>query len=917
MKKQLLALTMAAAAVAGANAQAVLGYGVTKTQGSYTPLSNPTVVYDAAAAETPVTDNMIKTVWSPDGVQTGTEAQGYALGFTATVAGTDYTDFLISGGGYIYLGNGQVAMNPAGSGNFMNMSGDYNIVGAGNQRDSKGTPATKISYQVSGEGADAVLTVQYENIGQMYSFFGDPATIDMQLSLAANGTFSVTYNNLANVGDGNRLFMLMGVRQGSNYVCAVEGSDAPAIMRNDFSTYPVQSTEADGTTFVFTPPTVCAAPAGAPAQLTVSATSTQVSGSYDAVSDADTYLVLYTMGQATDFTPVNGTVYTKGQQVAEGVSVAYFGPDTQFTLNNLDPSTAYGINVYAANSYGIGGPVYSEQKAQVVAVTLPGAPAAVEVGECGLNSIQLNITPNAANDDVVVLYTDYCQRDNYGDHGLFGQLEATSAQGDVLAVPADFTPMFNYEGAPQPANGGVVAYAGKVDGPVTISGLDASTGYYLAVYSRNADGKYSSDVIYSGASTQLTAPADGTSYNYPRYQLPFGWTGSVMGDNTFEFVDQLYFVRGAISQGTQPIQQYGKLNRGDAVGGKEAWMTLPPVAVPAGHTQLTMNYCINEGVSRFATNPYTWTENDQLALRVSTDNGATWTVAREYNITDHPQQDDKLAYSDMSADLTAYAGQTVLVQVYFKTYSAPAFGLNMYVDRISLQQVEDTSVPTAVNVGQIGATSAVVSWTGAQTNYKLRYKGAADSDYTEVIVEGATTYTLTDLQAKTAYTLNVSGQLAEGYTDWSEAAEFTTTDYPALDAPEGLEAVVGNEHGTSVTLSWNPVTNATHYEVAYRKSTATSWTMVEQEAAMLELTDLEPLTTYICKVRAYGSPYRTSAYSAQVSFQTGESSGIETVSLDAAADAQYYDLSGRRILNPTPGLYLRHIDGKISKVVVK
>lgn len=916
MKKQILVLALAATASAGASAQAVLGYSVTKSDGTYTPLSNPTVVYDAAAQQTPLTEDFNKTVWAPAGIQTGSTAQGYELGFTANIAGTEYSNFLISGAGYVYLGNGEVNLNTMMRANIMSYTGDYNVAGASCQRDSRGTSTTRVSYQVTGEGDAATLTVQYENIGQMHSFWGDPAVIDMQVSINAAGTVKVVYSNLANVGADNRLFMYMGVRQGEASVCAFDDNGTLRLSRNEGQTYPVESTMPNGTTFTFNPPTDCTMPSAAPTELTLSATSADISGTFAQVADADTYLVVYNAGEAIAFEPVDGTTYNVGHDFGSDLKVACFGSKNEFQISGLESSTRYAVQVFAANSFGLNGPVYNRTAAAASVTTMPAAPAVVTVGESTLNSITLNITPNAANDDVVVVYNSYCDRDNYGDHGLFGQLGAATAQGDVLPVPEGYQPLFAYEGAPVPANAGTVAFVGKADAPVVISGLEPSTEYYVAVYSRNADGVYSSDVIYDGASTLITCPYDGDMFNSPRFRLPFGWSTAEATQTTYAFRNESYYMRGALSQGTQPIQQTAKLNRVNPSTGVETWMTLAPVAVQTPLVQLDMNYCINQAEGRFASGPYVWQENDQLAIRVSTDNGTSWTVAGEYNLANHPAQNDKLEYSTLTADLTPYAGQTVLVQVYFKSYSAAAWGVTVTVDRFSLKQLENTAVPSNLAVSQITESSAVVSWNGAQNAYKVVYGKTGSEQMTELTVEGTTACTLDSLEANTAYEVKVCGVLSEGFTEFTAPVSFTTADYPAVEAPENLTATVSNDSGTDVTFSWDPAVDALSYELAYRKSSETSWTVVTTTDTGLVLNGLDVQTGYKCKVRAYCTHDRVTPYSAQVSFVTG-GTGIAEIDADSAAGAEFYDLTGRRVVKPSAGVYIMRQGDRTVKVTVK
>jgi len=66
---------------------------------------------------------------------------------------------------------------------------------------------------------------------------------------------------------------------------------------------------------------------------------------------ADGYLVLRKKGSAITGTPVDGTVYQRGDLIGDG-QVVYSGASTSFTPNNIIASTGYYFTVYAYNGTG-------------------------------------------------------------------------------------------------------------------------------------------------------------------------------------------------------------------------------------------------------------------------------------------------------------------------------------------------------------------------------------------------------------------------------------------------------------------------------------------------------------------------------------------------------------------------------------
>ena len=136
-----------------------------------------------------------------------------------------------------------------------------------------------------------------------------------------------------------------------------------------------------------------------------------------------------------------------------------------------------------------------------------------------------------------------------------------------------------------------------------------------------------------------------------------------------------------------------------------------------------------------------------------------------------------------------------------------------------------------------------------------------------------------------------------------------TTDACVAPAPTGL--TVTSDTDDSVSLSWNPVTDAGAYKVEYRRSSSISWLHAGYVYSSTSDTvdGLDCNTSYDFRVRARGdgSPYSTTYgdASSSVSRRTTEcpvapaptnlsatASGQSTVTLswDPVTDAQYYKL---------------------------
>lgn len=925
MNKSLLTLGLLAAITTGADAQAVLGYTPEVTAGTYTPLTDATVIYDGSTAdEANKGEDLGTTIITSSGIAGSgdIEADGYSVGFSYPLAGQEMSKFVVSGAGWVSFGTDKITVNSHAQSNFLTFENLGSAAGCASFYGVIGTDDTRISYQTIGNGNDAVLVVQFENYNVMSTMFDDTGIpVNMQLRFYANGDWSVVYSGFSEMDSSVTFRFRCGVRLGDACKCAYNTLSELLTDNNQYENLNLTNSVTDGTTLTFRTPEDCVTPSSGATDLTFTSTSTQIDGSFTASADADTYLVIYTCKDNLDWTPQDGTIY--GTETAEDYTVVQYGPDTEFVCYDLAGGTNYNYRVYAVNSYGLNGPKYNTANVLTGSVsTKPAAPSA-QVKSVDKSSIAISVEANEADDDVVVLLTSYCLQDSYGDKGLFGALTTESKVGDVLAVPEDFNTNIPDSIKAAPVNGGKVVYVGKASDNIVLDGLDNSTLYYMAVYSRNADGVYSTDCVDMDAFTVILAPYDGNSINFPRYRLPGGWS-TTEGEGVTGFRDESFFnFRTGITQGTQLIQQRMQVSKGNATDGIERWMTLSPIEVNGRHLIARFDYYMTESLSYFGSNPYnSWADGDELEILVSKDNGITWESVKKYTKDENPQQEENFSVVSIEADLNAFRNETVLVRLRWKTYNNVTFGTNMYVDRFSLQPGDFPAVPE-VTIGTVGYDTAVVSWISAQNDYELAYREKTAEGYTTVKVEGANTYKLTGLVPVTEYEVKVRGIL-EGenqYSEWSDPVTFTTLDWPAVAAPEDLTSNVdGFDDGQKVILSWKGTEEMVCYKVSYRKSSDTTWTDVECNEPTVTLTGLDYETRYIWKVLANCTHDRVTEYSAQANFETpADYSGIANVIADCA-DAEIYTLTGIRVRNTgnlPAGIYIIRMNGRSLKVSVR
>ncbi|MDC7995056.1 GEVED domain-containing protein [Altibacter sp. HG106] len=214
-------------------------------------------------------------------------------------------------------------------------------------------------------------------------------------------------------------------------------------------------------------------------------------------------------------------------------------------------------------------------------------------------------------------------------------------------------------------------------------------------------------------------------------------------------------------------------------------------------------------------------------------------------------------------ELTLSSGQTYTVTV-------EADGVNDLLASISWTDLPGTattatnsSTPRLVNdldirVTQGGSTFAPYRLTSITTN------GTGDNSvdpYERVDVSGATgTYTIT---------VTHKGSLSSGSQNFSLIVTGITDEAAVCDAttPTGLN--VSGVGSNSAIVQWDAVAGAT-YDVRYRVSGTTSWTVQAASGTSATLSGLASETTYQVQVRSKCNDGTTSSYSGSQTFTTTE-----------------------------------------------
>ena len=195
---------------------------------------------------------------------------------------------------------------------------------------------------------------------------------------------------------------------------------------------------------------------------------------------------------------------------------------------------------------------------------------------------------------------------------------------------------------------------------------------------------------------------------------------------------------------------------------------------------------------------------------------------------------------------------------YSYTYGSPSTSVSRTTDSPT------APAPTGLRATASTETSVSLSWNDVTDAgaYKVEYRRSSSISWLHAgYVYSSTSDTVSGLDPNTAYEFQVRAR-GDGspysYTYGSPSTSVSrTTDPPTAPAPTGLRATASTE--TSVSLSWNDVTDAGAYKVEYRRSSSISWLHAGYVYSSTSdtVSGLDPNTAYEFQVRARGdgSPY--------------------------------------------------------------
>ncbi len=272
--------------------------------------------------------------------------------------------------------------------------------------------------------------------------------------------------------------------------------------------------------------------------------------------NGDYVLVVARQGSAVNTDPSNGTTYTananfaSGDEIGTANYVVYNGTGTSITVTGLNSSTTYYFAIYEYNSADNCYNLTELTGNETTDCTAPSTQATNFAG-ANITDSQMDISWTRGNGDRVLVVakqgsavdTDPSKGNSYNANANFGS-------GDEIGT------------------GNYVVYDGTGTS-VTVTGLNASTTYYFAIYEYDSSGYcYNTNELTGNETTDCSAPSTQAtnfgSANITASQMDISWTRG-NGDNVLVVAHQGSAVDTDPSKGTSYTAN-ANFGSGDEIG---------------------------------------------------------------------------------------------------------------------------------------------------------------------------------------------------------------------------------------------------------------------------------------------------------------------------------------------------------------
>lgn len=409
----------------------------------------------------------------------------------------------------------------------------------------------------------------------------------------------------------------------------------------------------------------------------------------------------------------------------------------------------------------------------------------------------------------------------------------------------------------------------SVECPYLLEGLTPSTAYGVKVQAACAGESGS----WSSVATFKTAYGTPFSEKFNETTIPADWnqysgllSDILAGTQNLSSASLWYFgANNGVFDSHARVNIYGT--------SRYHWLVTPNINL-TGDVQLTFDLALTKYSGTAVAVDTTQQADDKFVVLASTDNGATWTILRQWDNAGSAYVYNNIATTgeEVALDLSAYTGQSVMIAFYGESTETGGDN-NLHIDNVLIDRVPTCLKPTGLSVSEVKAHKATIAWTAAegQSAWQIAYdtKATEKPDTLANILDVTVNpYVLENLDPATTYYVYVRANCGadDGVSRWTDGKSFKTT--VACPAPTNLQAVLTPGNGTIATLKWTAGGDEQSWRVEYSTNADMSDSVaVVVDDTIYNLTGLTSETTYYARVLAdCGELDSLSVYSTKIEF---------------------------------------------------
>lgn len=799
MNKTLLTLAVACTlSWMGAHAQPIMSYDFESKVGNYNEITGGTIVLGNDSIGEKI-QNLV-FIGSTTGTKKMTTAAGFPIGFDFIYNNEVMNQFAVGTHCYIALGKDQIKINPERGAFFLNDTDDgtTNIIQTGVNTELSGLETTEISYKVEGVAPNRILIVQYKNLGMALDYSGTIGSINMQIRLyETSNKIEMIYKGWHDAISDKSRNARVGIKgeNGDLHLRYNEDGDwqnTQKVTENGYMSWDADSKLVDGLTYTFIPCKDCETPTAQPSNLVLQPKTISISGSFDKIETADHYLTILSETETLSEMPRDNTYYESEDKIGNGTVIAFDSTNIFTTPKSLILSGAkkYYVHVFGANTFCMFGPKYNVTSPLTKEViTMPAAPASLEIVENGYEKVVLKAEKDAAGNKILIAMTmEYCRDDvnNITIDGKFGQPTATMQVGDMI------------EG------GGKVIFVGDKTESIPVEGLENNNIYHFKAWSIDKDGKCSTEGANANVLTWGRLPYEPKFEQMPGGR-PYDWEGEGDAFSINDYNGYRLFTRVAASPD-------GTVNT----------LITPWVLLGEGRNRFILDWNIFI-FNRLGNTPYNeWKDNDLFELQISKD-GKEFKPIATYNKDNAPQLKTADTYARLYIPVDTLSNEKVKFRIYWKCYG----GVECYIKNIKIEERGECDYPInpSVDAKSIIGDQALISWKsqGEENNWDIHYRIATgdaggEQEWSNPLEVNTNPYLLTGLPTQKNIELQVRAKCSmTSQSVWSETLTFATgygipftEEFTATDLPAGWEfktGAIGDPtefcEGSQCNIQWN------------------------------------------------------------------------------------------------------------------